>query len=398
MRSVSWSRTLLLAVGGLGACVGGASGADVVRAQDLAALAQADRVAAVKALLERRLDKVRNIDVMSETRICNRRYSKGKLGDRTADSGWYEFHTQYSDGSYRVKSSWFVSQAATAADSTAISHHDEKTGITRIVSQQVKRKGHQGRIGLEHLPSMHANRVAFQLLGGSYIIRPFCDKCDFLLQSLAACADKWHVDVDVREQQIVVSHPCRIAFIETGTGTRKVFFDVAKGMLPARVDLDYRDEWVTSLEPRQLTPVWREERIVMNEPKDFGGFWMPMRIEERIRSSVLGPDVCSVYSTNVRQVVFGRVKGADLEVKFPPDTEVADAVKNVFYQTGPDGEATGPINPIGVPKVPITLDAQGQVVPSYGWMLRAGVWSVGIGMTLLVGVIVLRKRLAGISQ
>jgi hypothetical protein len=396
MRQNFWACTLLLALVWISGIGGGAIGAEPVSAQDLAGLSQADRVAVMKTLLERRIDKVRNIDVTSETRIYNRKYSNGKLGDRIADSGWYQFHTRYCDGSYGVKSSWFVNQAATVADSTSVSHHNEKTGITRIVSQQGKRKGHQGRIGVEHLPSMHSNRVAFHLLGGSFVIRPTCDKCEFLLESLASCSDRWRVDVDVQEQQVIITHSYRIAFIETGTGTRKVYFNVAKGMLPVRIDVDYHDEWVTSLEPRRVTPVWREERIVMDEPRDFDGFWMPMRIEERIRSSTLGPEICSVRLTSVKQIVFGRVKEADLEVKFPPDTEVADTVKNVFYRTDANGNPKEPINPIGVPKGPIQLDPQGRLIQprNASWMFQIGIWSIGCGVVLLPCVVILRRRLA----
>jgi hypothetical protein len=399
MRQTVWTRTLLLVAGWLGGSTSGLNGGDTIRAQDLSGLSQADRVAVMKAVLERRIDRVRNIEVASEMRGSIQKFANGRLGDKVRESGWYEFHTRHRDGSYRVKSSYYVSQAATKADSTSESHHDEKTGITRIVSQQQGRKGTQGRIGNEHLPSMISNRVAFHLLGGSFVSKPIADRCNFLLQSLASCPEKWQIDVNVKEQQVVISHPCTIAFIDTGTGTRKVFFDCAKGMMPVRIDLDYRDEWVTSVEPRRTTPVWREERIVMTEAKDFGGIWFPMRIEERVRANQLPPNECSVMITKVKHLALGGVKEADLPVKFPPDADVADTLKQVFYRAGPDGEPKGPINPIGIPAGPLTLDAEGNpVAPKPRWMLSAGLWSAGVGVVLLLCLVVMRRFRASATQ
>jgi hypothetical protein len=393
MHLISWICILALILTELCLSVLEAKGADQVRAQDLAGLSQEDRIAVMKSLLERRIDKLRNIEVDSETRIYNRKFINGKvIGDRFADGGWYEFKTHHCDGSYRVKSSWFTSQAATAADSTAISHYDERTGIVRIVAQQHNYRDHEGRIGLEHLPSMHSNRAALLILGISFVMQDNAlDKCDFLLPSLAACSDQWQVDVNVQEQQVVISHPFRIAFVDTGTGTRKVYFDAVKGMLPVRVAIDWSGDLVTSVEPRRVTPAWREERIVMDEAKDFGGFWMPARIEERVRASSTSPDVCAIYLTKVKQFFFGRVKKEDLEVKFPRDTKVVDNVKNVFYRTGPDGEPSGPINPIGIPDGPITLDEHGQLVPKKNWMLHYGLLSIGCGIVLFLCLILVRK-------
>jgi hypothetical protein len=399
--------TLLIVLATFSACIRDAQGGDSIRAQDLSALSHADRVAAMKAFLERRIDKVQNIDVTSETRRYNRKYSHGSLGDRTADCGWVQFHTLRCDGSYKVTSSWFVNQAATVADSTDVSHHDEKTGITRVFCESVGRKqgptglehvrSKEGRIGLDHMPTMESNRVAFHLLAGSYVIKPFCDKGEFLLQSLASCSENWDVEVNVQQQQVTISHPYRMAFMDTGTGVRKVYFDVRRGMLPVRIDVDYRGEVVTSLEPRRVTPIWREERIVMDEPRNFDGLWMATRIEERLRASPLGPQVCCIILTRVKEIVFDKVKQDDLPVTFPPDTEVADTVKNVFYRTGPDGEPTEPINPIGIPKTPISLDAQGRLIQEPSWMLRVGIWLIGIAIALLVCVIILKRRLARAS-
>jgi hypothetical protein len=300
-----------------------------------------------------------------------------------------------------------VNQAATVADSTDVSHHDEKTGITRVFCESVGSKqgptglehvrSKEGRIGLDHMPTMESNRVAFHLLAGSYVIKPFCDKGEFLLQSLASCSENWDVEVNVQQQQVIIGHPYRMAFMDTGTGVRKVYFDVRRGMLPVRIDVDYRGEVVTSLEPRRVTPIWREERIVMDEPRNFDGLWMATRIEERLRASPLGPQVCCIILTRVKEIVFDKVKQDDLPVTFPPDTEVADTVKNVFYRTGPDGEPTEPINPIGIPKTPISLDAQGRLIQEPSWMLRVGIWLIGIAIALLVCVIILKRRLARAS-
>jgi hypothetical protein len=401
MRPIIRGCTLLVITGWLICFIGAVKGTDAIRAQDLSGLPQADRVAVMKAALERRIDRVRNIDVVSETRIYNRKVTNGRLGDQNvADSGWYEFHTQHLDGSYRVKTRWYDTQSATKPDSTAVSHHDAKTGVTRILSEQKGSKGMQGRIGNDHLPSMHSNRAVFHLLGGSFVINPVVDRSDFLLESLASCSPKWQVDVNVREQQVVISHPYTIAFCETGTGTRKVFFDCAKGMMPMRIELDYRDERLISVEPRRTIAVWLEARTVMTEPKDFGGIWFPMRIEERIRANSAPPGVCSVLMTTVKQLTLGNLKDADLPITFPPGTEVADALKQVFYRTGPDGEPKGSIYPIGIPEGPLTLDSEGNIVvpkrPS--WMLRAGLWSAGVGVVLLLCLFVLRKFRAHATQ
>jgi hypothetical protein len=313
----------------------------------------------VKAALERRMDKVRNIEVTSETRLYSRTWLDGKLGERTQDGGCWQFHTLHRDGSYRVKSTWFVTQSATVADSTSLSHHDEKTGMTRILNQQTKNKGFQGRIGTEHLGSMHSNRVAFHLLGGSFVNPPAIDKCHFLLQSLINCSNTWSVAVD--NQRAVISHPYRIGFVEDGPpGLRKVYFDIEKGMMPLRIEIDYSATPETL--PGLSQPISRQERIVLSEPKSFDGFWMPTLIEEHLRT-LAKPNECQVFLTKVNNVRFGVVADSDLQVKFPADTDVADTIKKVFYRTGPDGEPKGQVLPIGVPKGTLKRDEKGNILP-----------------------------------
>lgn len=364
-----------------------------ITAQDLAGLSQADRVGVMQAFIERRAEKVQNIDVTSVTRTMTRKYDKGRPGDLIGEAGRYEYHTLRCDGSYRVKSTYFAKPGDTTADSTAISHYNQKTGVIRIMAQSSGRKTTEGRIGLDHLSSMHSNRVAFHLLAGSYVIKPACDKCEFLLESLATCSKSWEVEVDVKLQQVIITHPHYIAFCPAiGTGTRKVYFDITKGMLPVRIEIDWRGEVVTSRSGAKSL-IWREERITMDQPKNFDGFWMPMRIEERVRTDHSSNEL-GVLLTTVKQIVFGNVKEANLHFMFPSDTQVADTLKNVWYRTDPDGEPKGPINPIGIPKdLPITLDAEGRLIEKPSWMLRYGIWMIGTGVALLGGIVVVRRRL-----
>jgi hypothetical protein len=64
-----------------------------ISAKDLAALPQADRVAVMKASIERRIDKVQNIDVTSVTRSIIRKYDNGRAGDLITEAGRYEYRT-----------------------------------------------------------------------------------------------------------------------------------------------------------------------------------------------------------------------------------------------------------------------------------------------------------------
>jgi hypothetical protein len=91
MRQTVWTRTLLLVAGWLGGSTAGLNGGDTIRAQDLSGLSQAGRVAVMKAVLERRIDRVRNIEVASEMRGSIRQFANGRLGDKVRESGWYEF-------------------------------------------------------------------------------------------------------------------------------------------------------------------------------------------------------------------------------------------------------------------------------------------------------------------
>jgi hypothetical protein len=267
MRQVFWICSLFLLLCPRSAVVVKASAADQISVQEIAGLLQSERVAVMKTYLERRIEKVRNVDVTSETRVSFRKYLNGKLGELVAEGSWYQFRTLHCDGAYRVTSSWFVNQATTVPDSTSVSHYDAKTGISRIVSHAAQRKGQDGRIGFEPLPSLGSNRVAFYLLGGSFVIPSGgCDRCEFLLESLSSCSDKWHVDVDIPGKQVIIRHPYRIAFVNNGTGERKVRFDVTKGMLPVTVDMDWRGYAVTSQDGKNLKPIWREERVLMDDP------------------------------------------------------------------------------------------------------------------------------------
>jgi hypothetical protein len=348
----------------------------------------------MKGFLERRTEKLQNIDLTSVTRTTIRKYAKGKPGDLIGEAGRYEYHTVRCDRSYRVKSSYFPKPEDKVPDSVATSHYDQKTGVIRIMAQSSGRKGTEGRIGLDHLPAMRCNRVAFHLLAGCYVIDSACDKCEFLLESLASCSKSWDVQVDVKRQQVIITHPHYIAFLpEVGTGTRKVYFDISKGMLPVRIDVDWHDDEITSSKSQAPTRMWREERIFMDEPKNFDGFWMPTRIEEWVRADH-SANQYGIFLTTVKRIVFDKVKESDLPFTFPPDTEVADTLKNVWYHTGPDGEPKGPINPIGIPKdLPMTLDAEGRLIEKPSWMLRYGIWLLGIGVVLFGGLVIVRKHL-----
>jgi hypothetical protein len=230
-----------------------------------------------------------------------------------------------------------------------VSHYDKATGVVRISSNTAKDGRKQGRIGVEHLSNMHSNRVAFHLLAVSYVDRDWADKCHFLLQSLYECSDQWRVDVNVKDQQAIVRHPYWLGFLANKgqPGERRVFFDAAKGMLPVRVEIDFDSD--VEMSPGVVERLWRQERIMMDQPKNFDGFWMATRIEERLRTSS-APETCQVFQTAVHRIVFGRVTDADLKVRFSEDTQVVDALRNVFYRTGPDGEPKGQILPVGIPK------------------------------------------------
>jgi hypothetical protein len=64
-----------------------------VTADDLAKLAQPQRVAVVKAFLEKRIDKVANIEVTSESILSSRRWLNGKMGELDPGVSKQLFHT-----------------------------------------------------------------------------------------------------------------------------------------------------------------------------------------------------------------------------------------------------------------------------------------------------------------
>ena len=140
-------------------------------------------------------------------------------------------------------------------------------------------------------------------------------------------------------------------------GETRLVLDPKKGFLP----IETHGRW-------EKGDQWRIQEYYVLESKLVGDVWMPTKLQEIRRASLLRPDEATVYNMTVLSIEQG-VTPEDLVLDFPPGAEVLDAIKGVFYVVGPNGEPTHERALVGMDAVMAAEAAERRANPMWFWLL-----------------------------
>jgi hypothetical protein len=108
-----------------------------------------------------------------------------------------------------------------------------------------------------------------------------------------------------------------------------VVFDMDKGAIPIEMELQ-------ELEHKRYL-----YRFHATSPTKANDLWIPTRYELIVWSNEK-PKQVTVHTGTVTDIQTGTLKAEDLEVQFPPGTDVTDSITKIQYHIAPDGTAGPP--------------------------------------------------------
>ena len=199
---------------------------------------------------------------------------------------------------------------------------DAQEGVSRRTRRGSDDDRHYGRIDMEEPSLIRRNAYRYWLAGEC----PF--RGVFLFRDLLAREDEYRIERAPDEQyvQLTVGFP--------RGGTRVVVLDPRKGFLPIQSDA-YRESVARDGTVRSYSEKFRVE-----ESRLVGDVWMPVVLKIMIDSSAI-PGIVTVDSYVVSHIEHGSVTPKDIEVHFPENTDVVDAIRGVTFVAGPDGRPLG---------------------------------------------------------
>jgi len=140
-------------------------------------------------------------------------------------------------------------------------------------------------------------------------------------------------------------------------GETRLALDPEKGFLP----VETHGHW-------EKGDQWRIQEYYVLDSKLVGDVWMPTKLQEIRRASLLRPDEATVYNLTVLSIEQGVIP-EDLVLEFPVGAEVADKIQGVFYIVGPHGEPTHERALVGMAAVMAAEAAQRRANPMWFWLL-----------------------------
>lgn len=324
------------------------------------------------------LSAMDNFHAECEIRVYNCEYVEGVRGQRVGDSGWHHFNYKRIGGKYRLDAQWYDTQDAIELTTDSISTYDNRLGASRAFATHAEVQGKYGRIDVKHDGIIWANRLRFWVGGKNEPVNAGW------ITSLLSHSDEASFVVPDGQENLVVTVPIKKEGTDARIGERSFWLDPNRGYLLVRMKGEINDG-----------EYWRKESLVVESTKDLGdGIWFPTAIEEELQTSALGASVISIFETTVANVQLGAVSHDDLELVFPPNTEVIDVVKGVSYTADGNGGMIGESYPLiggmvaadpDMEKIKIDTNDDG-----FRWGTVLIVMNVGVGFCVL-GIWLIRR-------
>lgn len=231
--------------------------------------------------------------------------------------------------SYRIDISSHRSPGDPDFSSIIRNSFSENTGVARGTFERPDGSATPtGRIDTTHDTFMDFNRYIRWLSG------PKREVGDYFLTYFIQNSDRYQIYADPEEPHLIcVTVPWTAGKTnDEPIGRRTLWLDPQKGLLPVKCDSWRQHEH----------NFWRRETFTVEESRVVGGFHLPTRLRETlaVRHPTPRDPVITIYETIVEKIEQGTVTEADLELEFPPGTEVVDAIEGKSYIVGANGEET----------------------------------------------------------
>ncbi len=81
---------------------------------------------------------------------------------------------------------------------------------------------------------------------------------------------------------------------------------------------------------------WHERIVTIHDAKQIDGVWLPSRVQDAIRSWRSDGGRFTVWEIELLDASVGNVTHDEIDIEFPPGTEVVDAIAGVNYFTAPE--------------------------------------------------------------
>jgi len=309
---------------------------------ELQSMALEDQREVIRAVFEHRSEHARNISYSSVLEITNHRLDGENIGEVISEAmRLYHKHWRLGE-SYRMASDIYVTVDGQDVAQFSQAGFNATDGVARMLVRTDGSTLTDGKIDTEQSMFIDINRYAYWLDGDD----PEHGDAEFLIRYTLAHLDEGTLSFPQGEDLVQLTVPWKPLFSRTKSlGFRHLWLDPEKAYLPVRGEARWDQE---------DGPDWRTEEFVVEESRLVANVWMPTRLKEFIRVGhvELNPEtkhlrnVVAIWDTEVLEIEHGTVTPDDLEVVFPPGTEVVDAIDGVSYVVGKDGKPDGDIMPV----------------------------------------------------
>jgi len=277
--------------------------------------------------------------------------------------------------SFRVESDMFEPGNDQDVVQFLNSGFDSQEGVARSTVRFKEDRRSAGRIDTVPDRIIIDDRYIYWLDGS------FRHREEYLFHNLLDHRDEFEVAI-LEDGRLQLTVPYQPWWAKKAGGKRKITLDPLKGFLPIRGD----SRWDGG--PSD----WRIERFVVEQSRQVGDIWMPIKIHEEICASP-SAETFAVYETVVVKIEHGKVTPADLHVPFTKGMQVVDAIKGVTYIADVNGDPAGVVNPVfGAGDLSINQNLES---PSHWW--RSVLWANVVLMVCLVAAIFIKRRLRKIT-
>ena len=180
-----------------------------------------------------------------------------------------------------------------------------------------------GRLDVTQERVMRANHYMHWFVG------TFPNEVEYIFPYALAHQESWEIKSPVKGNKVHLAVDYRFTFFDEdpGEGKRVYILDPEKGFLPIEGDA----RW-----DRSLNKDWRIERFRVEKSALVGDIWMPIEITSELAVGA-GFGRGNVIKTKVNDIEYGSVVDADVELVFPEDTQIVDAIKGITYMTDAKG-------------------------------------------------------------
>jgi hypothetical protein len=349
--------------------------------KDFRTLTNTEQVEYLKATLQKFRNQVKNISAKVSLRSRNVQYDRAqnKLGEKVIfDFGKRVYDFRRIGESFRlaVEPHPAVREPGTDYPSTT-EHYDAEAGRNRNLTIVESLKSKTGTISTNHTRAVGGCFFP-AYIGGAFKPTFWDDAGGWFLTGSAKCKV---VNIDEASGVAIVDVPFPKPRPDQ-EGQCLVSFDFNKqGLLVAR-------ELTRVVKPRTKNERSIFERLEITESISVNSVWVPSKMKVIAWSSV-APTQATVHDIEIADIKLGTVKSSDLEVTFPPGTEVNDELTGTHFAIGPDGEE----KPSSIfwaksdrSAVPVQDQQSSTSYSVVTWVLGA------ITAILLIGVILKRKK------